>query len=54
MFKCLNYDKSKVTFFSICLLTAFEEALFLLVAPFFPELMASKGIPELFYGPMFV
>lgn len=37
----------------LCSLNSLKEALFLLLAPFFPEQMRDKQIPELYFAPIF-
>ncbi len=43
-----------LSLFTLCLLNATKEALYLLLAPFFPKQMELKEIPEKYYAPMFV
>ena len=43
-----------LSLFTLCLLNATKEALYLLLAPFFPKQMELKDIPEKYYAPMFV
>ena len=47
-------SKKLVSLGTLCLLNALKEALYLLVAPFFPEQMKEKHIDEIYYAPMFV
>ncbi len=46
--------KKLLSLLTLCLLNGTKEALYLLVAPFFPEQMKAKGINEIFYAPMLV
>ena len=41
------------TLSSLCALNALKEALFLLLAPFFPEQMSALGAPAGLFAPMF-
>jgi len=43
-----------LSLFTLCLLNGTKEALYLLVAPFFPEIMKERGFSEIYYAPMFV
>ena len=47
-------SKHSVSIFMMCLLCAFKEGLFVILAPFFPELMIEKGVPDYYYAPLFV
>jgi len=38
---------------SLCTLNALKEALFLMLAPFFPEKMSSLGAPDGLFAPLF-
>jgi len=45
--------KRTQTLIMLCSLNSLKEALFLLLAPFFPEQMKLKQVPELYYAPLF-
>ncbi|CDW71415.1 permeases of the major facilitator superfamily [Stylonychia lemnae] len=42
-----------LTLISLCLLNALKEAFFLILAPFLPDQMKDKGIPNYYYAPIF-
>jgi len=44
----------ETTLLILCVLSSFKEALFIFAAPFFPEQFAVRGVPELYYAPMFI
>lgn len=45
--------KGKITLIRLCFLIAMKEALFLILAPFFPEQMRLRGVPDHLYAPLF-
>ena len=45
--------KGKETLVRMCVLIALKEALFLILAPFFPEQMRLKEISDHLYAPLF-
>ena len=49
----LSKSKQQTNLIMLCSLNSLKEALFLLLAPFFPEQMRLKAVPELYYAPLF-
>ena len=42
-----------ITLVSLCFLNALKEAFFLILAPFLPAQMEEKGVPDVYYAPIF-
>jgi hypothetical protein len=49
----MSKSKQQTNLIMLCSLNSLKEALFLLLAPFFPEQMRQKAVPELYYAPLF-
>ncbi len=45
--------KFTTTLFTLCLLNCLKEALFFIMAPFFPSQMNDKQVPKYIYAPLF-
>ena len=42
------------TLIILCILSSLKESLFIFAAPFFPEQFEIRGVPELYFAPMFI